>query len=115
MATWNKNDKKKELDTVKQCVDTIMKLKIKCLNDGIPIDNLEIMIKEIFPFFVDNYYSLFKLTLKTDDVSMLYVMIDRIMDVCQGDITLDAVKKDISDILAEKFLYPTLGKPPTSN
>ena len=42
---------------------------------------------------------------------MLDIMIDKIMNICDGDISINEVQTDIGNVLAEKYLYPKLGKP----
>lgn len=110
MPVWNKDEKKKELDLVKQCVKIIIALKKK-YKDDVPQEQLETIIETTFPSFIENYYALYRLTLKTDDVSMLDIMIDKIMNICDGDISINEVQTDIGNVLAEKYLYPKLGKP----
>lgn len=110
MTFWNKDEKKKELELVKKCVDTIMNLKERYKNEK-TIDEIEQIIEKTFPFFVDSYYGLFKLTLKTNDVTMLYVMIDQINNVCDGNTDIDEARNNIGNTLAEKYLFPKIGMP----
>ena len=70
-------------------------------------------ITNIFPTFAASYPSLFKKIINKDDITMLTQMLQSINDIEQGKNEKD-ITDNIGETLAEKYLYPVLGKPESS-
>jgi len=70
-------------------------------------------ITSIFPTFAASYPSLFKKVINKDDLTMLTQMLQSINDIEQGKNEKD-ITVNIGETLAEKYLYPVLGRPETS-
>ena len=70
-------------------------------------------LMNMFPTFAASYPSLFKKVINKDDLSMLTQMLQSISDIEQGKDEKD-ITANIGETLAEKYLYPVLGKPESS-
>lgn len=116
---WN-NKKKDEIMLIKQIVDLIMQFKLRYLqniavdNDLSNISEFTTIIETTFPDFISNYTTLYHMIMTTNDLQLLYSMIDSIIDVCDGVKTIDTVKTEVSNELTAKYLKPTFGEPPKS-
>lgn len=112
MEPWDNKEKLQELEVIKKNVDLIIKFKKHYLESGtLTPEQFCTKIETIFPSFTENYPVLYKLTLTCDDISILYKMIDKITSVCKGNSSVDDARNSMGEMLAEKFLYPKLGKP----
>lgn len=110
------SDKKKELEVVKKNVKMILDFKKKYILDAeIPMNLQEFdeTMRLIFPKFVEQYPTLYKMVFTNSDINLLYKMIDKIMNICDGFTTIDEAKKDVGEMLAKEYLYPKFGKPET--
>ena len=67
-------------------------------------------IQKIFPSFAAQYPILFKKLIFNDDLSMLEPMLKSIDDVVSGKNPKE-ITRNLSEQIAEKYLYPTMGKP----
>ena len=67
-------------------------------------------IQKIFPSFASQYPILFKKLIFNDDLSMLEPMLKSIDDVVSGKNPKE-ITRNLSEQIAEKYLYPTMGKP----
>jgi hypothetical protein len=110
MDVWNIEDKKKELKLIKETVALLQVFKNK-YKDQVNHQTLDDMLRSTFSSFSRNYEPIYKMVLKTDDMTMLNEMINNIYDICDGKKELEDVRKDFGDKLAEKYLYPAMGKP----
>jgi len=111
---WNNTDAKiAELEIVKKILSAILKLKIKYMH--LTIEQLDEKLKSLFPDFVENYKTLYKLILNDDNVDMAFNMIQQMIDVCNNKKNINDVTKNISDKLANDYLYNKLGKPDDFN
>ena len=77
----------------------------------------EYNMKKMFPEFSEQYPLLFKKAINKEDLSMLDTMLQS-MDEIQNKKELDTDKikeihTSLGEKIAEKYLYPTIGKPPT--
>ena len=70
----------------------------------------EMEILQVFPEFYDGYPFLVKKICKRGDLSMLYKMMGKLEDVEQGKNSLASVELNLGNDLAEKYLYPVVGK-----
>lgn len=68
-------------------------------------------MKSLFPEFANNYFGLFKKIIFREDISMLEPMLKNIEDLNNGIVQEKDVTTSIGETLAEKYLYPVLGKP----
>lgn len=71
-------------------------------------------LRKLFPTFAQEYPSLFKKIILNQDLSMLDQMLKSIDDLNTGKDEKD-VTTSIGESLAEKYLYPVLGKPESTN
>jgi len=69
-------------------------------------------LRAAFPTFAEEYHHLFKKIINHDDLSMLEPMLSSIEALSKGTKTDKEITTDIGEKLAEKYLYPTFGKPP---
>ncbi len=68
-------------------------------------------MKELFPEFSQNYVGLFKKIIFREDLTMLNAMLKNLEDLNNGVVQEKDVTTNIGESLAEKYLYPVLGKP----
>jgi hypothetical protein len=107
-------NKKKELELVKQNVKMILNFKKQYILDAeipMPINEFDNTMKHIFPKFCEEYPTLYKMVFTNSDINLLYKMIDMIMNICDGNTTMDKAKDEMGEMLAEQYLYPQFGKP----
>lgn len=69
------------------------------------------LLTELFPTFAADYPSLFKLIIFRRDLSMLEMMLQKIESLKAGSSTEKDITTSIGETLAEKYIYPVLGKP----
>lgn len=67
-------------------------------------------MKTLFPDFSEKYMSLFKKIVFKEDLSMLEIFLTKIEAIENGT-SEQEITTDIGEKLAEKYLYPVLGKP----
>ena len=70
---------------------------------------LEVMTK--YPEFYEGHPFLVKKLCKRDDISMLFKMLDNLDKVDNGTKSLATVELTLGEELADKYLYPVVGKP----
>ena len=105
MSNWDKEDKIKEINMVKECISVILQHKKKYLTSGIMTkETFDTKMKTIFPSLIENYCVLYRMTIESDDISLLYKMLDDIMLICHGKTDLDTVRNDLGNKLADKYL-----------
>lgn len=109
MEVWNIEEKKKELKLIKETVNLLQIFKKK-YNNQVNHQTLDEMLRLTFSSFSKNYEPIYKMVLINDDMSMLDEMINNIYQICDGKKELDDVKKDFGNKLAEKYVYPVVGK-----
>jgi hypothetical protein len=68
-------------------------------------------MKSVFPNFSEKYMGLFKKIIFKEDLSMLEPMLQNIDDFTNGKLAEKDVTTIVGETLAEKYLYPVLGKP----
>jgi hypothetical protein len=68
-------------------------------------------MRETFPTFYDEYPLLFKKVIARGDLTMLEPMLKAIEDIYEGKRVDKEAANEIGEQLAEKYLYPTFGKP----
>ena len=68
-------------------------------------------MREAFPTFYEEYPFLFKKVIARQDLSMLEPMLKAIEDIHEGKRVDKEAANGIGEQLAEKYLYPTFGKP----
>jgi hypothetical protein len=71
-------------------------------------------MKSVFPNFSEKYMSLFKKIIYKEDITMLEPMLKNIDDLQNGTADEKDITANIGETLAEKYLYPVLGKPESS-
>ncbi len=86
------------------CKDDIIKLKEE--DAGGYIDHME----KKFPAFSFRYFSLFQHIIEGEDLTHLFSMLGAIERVKKGETTLDDAEKDLGEELAQKYVYPHIGK-----
>ena len=109
MATWNNDDKIKELNMVKECVSIILKQKEINLTSG-RMNELDFNLKmeSIFPSFVKNYGTVYKMIIKNNYINFLYKMLDELFAVCKGRKNIDDVRNKFGNDLAKKYIPENL-------
>jgi len=112
MAVWDNDGKIKELNMVKECVSLILKQKELHLTSK-KMSELEFNIKmeSIFPSFVKNYGTVYKMIIRCSDIKILYKMLDDLYSVCNGEKNFDDVRKKTGNDLAEKYIPKKVGPP----
>ena len=112
MAIWNNDDKIKELNMVKECVSMILKQKELFLTSG-KMNEFEFNMKmdTIFPSFIKNYGTIYKMIIRSKDIKILYKMLDDLFAVCDGKKSFDDVRKNIGNDLANKYIPKNVGPP----
>jgi len=70
-------------------------------------------MRELYPDFAQKYIGLFKKIIYKEDLAMLDVFLNQIEELENGTSTEKDITANIGEILAEKYLYPVLGKPET--
>jgi hypothetical protein len=93
---------------VKLVNDYINMLELNGKSDVFEIE-LEVMTK--FPEFYEGHPFLVKKLCKRDDLSMLFKMLDNLDKVDKGTKSLASVELNLGEELADKYLYPVVGKP----
>lgn len=68
-------------------------------------------MRELYPDFSKEYFVLFKKVVLREDLSMLEPMLKSIDDLNNGLVQEKDITTNIGETLAEKYLYPVLGKP----
>lgn len=114
MEIWDVEEKKKELKLIKETVGLLQIFKNKYKNQ-VNHQVLDDMLRSTFSSFSRNYEPIYKMVLINDDMTMLDQMINDIFEICDGTKNFDDVKKEFGDKLAEKYIYPKLGKPDEKN
>ena len=94
------------IELIKKVVNTDVSIAMK--NEDIVLYT-ENMCK-IFPTFAQDYPILFKKLITHDDISMLEPMLKSLDDVHEGK-NQKEITTNLSEQIAEKYLYPTMGKP----
>ena len=106
MAIYNNEDKIKEMKNVRECVTMIKDLKLKYGNEYVHQN-----INDLFPFFIQNYPTLYNMIMSTSDLKMLPLMIDSITNICENkEVDKDAIAKNVAETLAEEYIYPKVGR-----
>ena len=113
MEVWNIEEKKKELDLIKEIVSLLQVFKNKYKNQ-VSHQTLDEMLRTTFSSFSKNYEPIYKMVLINDDLSILNEMINNIYQICDGKKELEDVKTEFGNKLAEKYIFPSLGKPTSS-
>ena len=67
-------------------------------------------VNKLFPSFAEQYPILFKKIIFHEDLSMLEPMLKSIDEVVEGK-NAKEITRNLSEQIAEKYLYPTIGKP----
>ena len=93
---------------VKIINDYINMLELSGKSDLFEIE-LEVMTK--YPEFYEGHPFLVKKLCKRDDISMLFKMLDNLDKVDNGTKSLATVELTLGEELADKYLYPVVGKP----
>ena len=68
-------------------------------------------MEEKFKTFSDRYYGLFRKLISGEDITPLMQMLAEIEKVKDGEKTIEEAEKTIGESLAEKYVYPNIGKP----
>lgn len=92
---------------VKLINDYINKLELSGKSEPFEIE-LEVMSK--YPEFYEGHPFLVKKLCKRDDLSMLFKMLDNLDKVDEGAKSLATVELNLGEELANKYLYPVVGK-----
>ena len=103
-----------ELELVMKNVELILKFKKKFIIDAeysMSVDEFEKIIHSLLPSFYNEYPVLCKMIVTNNDLDILYKMIDKLIRVEHGNESIDKVKTDLGDDLAEKYIFPHFGKP----
>ena len=69
------------------------------------------MLHSLFTPFATDYPSLFKQIIFRRDLSLLEMMLQKIEDLQAGKINEKDITTSIGETLAEKYIYPAVGKP----
>jgi F0F1-type ATP synthase delta subunit len=69
------------------------------------------VVTQLFPTFAADYPSLFKLIIFRRDLSMLEMMLQKIEALKDGSKTEKEITTSIAETLAQKYVYPVVGKP----
>lgn len=88
--------------------EDIQKMELEGRSDIFDFE-LEIMTK--YPEFYDSHPFLVKKLCKRDDLTILYKMLDNLTKVEEGNKSLASVELSLGEELANKYLYPVVGKP----
>jgi hypothetical protein len=78
------------------------------------VDKYREMLHSLFTSFATEYPSLFKQIIFRRDLSMLEMMLKKIEDLQAGKIDEKEITTKIGETLAEKYIYPVVGKPETT-
>ena len=88
--------------------EDIKKMELEGRSDVFDFE-LEMMTK--YPEFYDSHPFLVKKLCKREDLTMLYKMLDSLTKVEEGSKSLASVELSLGEELADKYLYPVVGKP----
>jgi hypothetical protein len=88
-------------------VNRIKELELQGKND--PFD-FEMDIMEILPVFYQSHPFLVKTLCKKTDLTILNKMLEQLKQVENGDKSLSGVEMSLGNELADKYLYPVIGK-----
>jgi hypothetical protein len=113
MAFYSNNEKLEELEIVKKTVALIVDFKEKFKNDdlGMTQDEFKTFMNNMFSTFIEKYNALYKMVLENDNIDMLYTMIEQIVNICNGNVTLDDARNKMGNDLADKYIYTKIDKP----
>lgn len=106
----------KDFPKSEDILNQVIKIQEKMLEDNLIKLNKEDEEKykdkmfELFPNFQKKYPSLFNLIIRGDDPTMLTTILTGMDSVREGKQSLDSLKTNLEDTLANKFLYPSLNK-----
>ena len=106
MTTYNNDEKIKEMNNIKECVSVILQLKKNYGNDYVHNN-----INNLYPFFIENYPTLYNIIMSTSDLKILNLMITTITNICENKGDADVLTKNIAETLANEYLYSKIGKP----
>lgn len=77
-------------------------------------DEYRKMLHSLFTPFATEHPSLFKQIIYRRDLSLLEMMLKKIEDFEAGKINEKEITTTIGETLAEKYIYPVVGKPETT-
>jgi hypothetical protein len=101
-----------ELESVKVILSTIDQYKRKfLLSNKMTVEQFDESMSHLFPTFKENYPTLYKITLQQIDISLAYIMLDKMIAINNGKENMDDVRNDLGEHLAKKYVYPAVGKP----
>tara|TARA_B110001450_G_C17280597_1_gene343276 strand:- start:89 stop:454 length:366 start_codon:yes stop_codon:yes gene_type:complete len=102
-----------DLDEIKKnalIIDKFCKLeKYKNLKDNDP-KKYEEELKEVFKSFAEKYPAIFKTLIGDHDINILLMMLDMKKKIDNNEIDQKKAEVYMGEQLAEKFLYPVIGK-----
>ena len=101
-------------DNIKLIKDFINKEKFKNLkiND---YDKYKSELEQLFPSFSKTYEFLFKKVINNENLDMLDNILNIMNKIKHNELSEEDGMKVFDEILAEKYLYPVLGKPQSNN
>jgi hypothetical protein len=97
---------RESIEMIKKVISTEISIAMKNEDAVMYQDNM----RKIFPTFAQDYPILFKKLINNDDLSMLEPMLKSLDDVKSGK-NPKVVTTNLSEQIAEKYLYPTMGRP----
>jgi hypothetical protein len=95
---------KSSVATIKKFVEDHEKIGIKNPSD------LQILFSKAHPEIYDNYATVVKTICRKDDLTFLNKMIESLEKVDKGKKTIKEVSNKLGEELADKYLYPKVGK-----
>jgi hypothetical protein len=97
---------RESIELIKKVVNTDVSIAMKNEDLLLYTENMY----KIFPIFAQEYPILFKKLITHDDISMLEPMLKSLDDVQEGK-NQKEITTNLSEQIAEKYLYPTMGRP----
>jgi len=103
----SQNSMRDQIKIIQQLANTQLCIDLASDDKGKYVDHM----KTIFPEFSEKYMILFKKIIFREDLTMLEPMLKSLEELESGKITEKDITTNIGETLAEKYLYPVLGKP----
>lgn len=111
MNSENKDIIKNNIDLIKKIIDTEKFKKLK--KDD--YDKYKKELENMFPTFSKKYSNLFKKVIKEEDIDLLENIFKIMDNIKNNGLDEENGMKMFDELLAEKYLYPKLGRPKKKN
>ena len=103
-SNFNTNEIKKNIDNINKRIQELVK------QGKTESFDIEIVLLEEMPEFYDEYPFLVKRLCKRENNDFLFKMLDNLEAVDKGKKSLATTELKLGEELAEKYLYPAVGK-----